>query len=87
MAYRGQRRFPPALGASPRITASSYAMSAASRQAARTVSTKIDGVSARCDIEYSGAYQCERYSARDVPTTARRQAIVSFQKIPEAFTL
>jgi hypothetical protein len=48
---------------SPRTPASSYARSAASRQAARTVSTRSDGVLDRCDIGYPVACrECERHA-------------------------
>ena len=60
---------------SPRIPASSYARSAASRQAARTASTTIDGVSVRCDID-PGAY----HGARKVPTDASLQALHDLSK-------
>ena len=45
----------------PRMPASSYAATAAFRQPARTVSTTIDGVPIRCDIDDPDVFrECER---------------------------
>ena len=61
------------------MPASSYAASAASTQAARTFSAKIDGVSNRCDIDY----QVPTVNARDVPTNVASTRIMIVQ---EAFS-